>query len=113
VRNDIELPNQCESVDGLAAASTGAAAFRVTSARVQRGRIVVKLTVPSAGTASVKATAGRLKVGGAKRKVSHAGAVTLRIKPSCAAAPKRRLKVTLRIAFNAQTIKRTVTLRHA
>jgi hypothetical protein len=37
--------------------------------------------------------------------------VTLRIKPSRAAARRHRLKVTLKIAFNAQTIKRTVTLR--
>jgi hypothetical protein len=60
----------------------------------------------------VKATAGRLKVGSASRKVSGAGAVTLKIKPSRAAARKHRLKVTLKIAFNAQTTKRTITLRH-
>jgi hypothetical protein len=113
VRNDVDLSNQCESVDGLAAAGTSSsAAFRVTSARVSGGRIVVKLTAPSAGTASVKATAGRLKVGSASRQVGKAGAVTLRIKPSRAAARKHRLKVTLKIAFNAQSVKRTVTLRH-
>ena len=112
VRNDVDLSNQCESVDGLAAGSSPAAAFRVTSARVSGGRIVVKLTAPSAGTASVKATAGRLKVGSASRQVGKAGAVTLRIKPSRAAARKHRLKVTLKIAFNAQSVTRTVTLRH-
>jgi hypothetical protein len=113
VRNDIDLSNQCESVDGLAASSSStAAAFRVSSAKLSGGRIVVKLMAPGAGTASVKATAGRLKVGSAKRKVSGAGAVTLKIKPSRAAARKHRLKVTLKIAFNAQTVKRTITLRH-
>ena len=113
VRNDVDLSNQCESVDGLAAAMPGggASAFSVTSARVSGGRIVVKLTAPGAGTASVKATAGRLKVGSASRQVSGAGAVTLRIKPSRAATRRHRLKVTLKIAFNAQTVKRTVTLR--
>jgi hypothetical protein len=111
VRNDVDLSNQCESVDGLAASSPGTATFTVTSAKVSGGRIVVKLTAPSAGTASVKATAGRLKVGSATRTVSKAGAVTLRIKPSRAAARKHRLKVKLKIAFNAQTVTRTVTLR--
>jgi RTX calcium-binding nonapeptide repeat (4 copies) len=110
VRNDLQLSNQCESIDGLAASSSSGA-FTVTSAKVSGGRIVVKLTAPSAGTASVKATAGRLKVGSAKRKIGGPGAVTLKIKPSRAAARKHRLKVTLKIAFNAQTIKRTVTLR--
>jgi hypothetical protein len=112
VRNDIDLSNQCESVDGLAASSSsGAAGLKVSSAKVSGGRIVVKLSAPSAGTASVKATAGRLKVGSATRTVSKAGAVTLRIKPSRAAARKHRLKVMLKIAFNAQTVTRTVTLR--
>jgi hypothetical protein len=112
VRNDIDLSNQCESVDGLAASSSsGAAGLKVSSAKVSGGRIVVKLSAPSAGTASVKATAGRLKVGSATRTVSKAGAVTLRIKPSRAAARKHRLKVKLKIAFNAQTVTRTVTLR--
>jgi hypothetical protein len=109
VRNDIDLSNQCESVDGLASSSGGAALK--ASAKVSGGRIVVKLSAPSAGTASVKATAGRLKVGSATRTVSKAGAVTLRIKPSRAAARKHRLKVKLKIAFNAQTATRTVTLR--
>jgi hypothetical protein len=113
VRNDVDLSNQCESVDGLAPqSSSGGAAFKVSSAKVSGGRIVVKLIAPSAGTASVKATAGRLKVGGATRVVGKAGAVTLRIKPSRAAARKHRLKVKLKIAFNAQTVTRTVTLRH-
>ena len=112
IRNDLDLSNQCESVDGLAGASTsGAAAFSVTSAKVSGGRIVIKLSAPAAGVASVKATAGRLKVGSASRKVSGPGAVTLRIKPSRAAARHKRLKVTLKIAFNSQTVRRTIKLR--
>jgi hypothetical protein len=112
VRNDVDLSNQCESVDGLAASSSSGTGSLTASAKVSGGRIVVKLTAPSAGTASVKATAGRLKVGSATRQVAKAGAVTLRIKPSRAAARKHRLKVKLKIGFNAQTVTRTVTLRH-
>jgi hypothetical protein len=112
VRNDVDLSNQCESVDGLAASSSSGTASLKASAKVSGGRIVVKLTAPSAGTASVKATAGRLKVGSATRQVAKAGTVTLRIKPSRAATRKHRLKVKLKIAFNAQSVTRTVTLRH-
>jgi hypothetical protein len=111
VVNDVQLSNQCESADGLAAATGVSAAFKVASAKVSGGRIVVRMTVPGPGTASVRATAGRLKVGSATRKVSGAGAVTLRVKPSRAAAARRRIKVSLRIAFNSETVKRSITLR--
>jgi hypothetical protein len=113
IYDSVDLSDQCESVDGLAPApGGGGSAFSVTSVRVSGGRILVKLLAPGAGTASVRAAAGRLKVGSASRKVSGPGAVTLRVKPSRAAARRKRLKVALKIAFNSQTIKRTVTLRH-
>jgi hypothetical protein len=126
--------DRCETA-GIAAVAPGqsapgggpaATAVKVASARVdRRNRIVVRLTVPEAGTASVRATARvrrtRIRVGRASKAVRRAGEVQLRLQPSRRARRAlgvgNRLKVSLRIAFQPRNgaapsaQARSVTLR--
>jgi hypothetical protein len=125
VFDSVSLSDQCEGVLGTPGgpAQGGAKPFGVASAKVdRRRRIRVRLNVPGPGTARVRATAPGLRVGGASRKVTRAGTVTLTVRPARAAkrALRRygRLRVTLRVRFQPQagaatTVSRRVTLRRS
>jgi hypothetical protein len=109
VENSVYLSDQCESVDGLAAAAGAAApaaTFKVVSARAdRRRRVTVRVTVPGPGKVTVRG--GGLR---ASRTASAPGRVKLRLKPS------RRARLRLRITFapaagTPVTVSRTVRLR--
>jgi hypothetical protein len=108
IYDSVTLVDQCEGHTGTPAtpsgAGAGASAFAVTAAKVdRRGRIVVRLTAPGKGKATVRARSRRIAVGSASRRVSRAGKVTLLVAPSRAAKralrSRGRLAVTLNVAF--------------
>ena len=110
VYDSATLVDQCEGVLGQPSGpsgSSGAAALKVSAAKVdRRGRIVVRVTAPGAGTLSARARASRIAVGSASREVSGAGKATLTLKPSRAA--KRALRARKRLAVSV-----TVTFKPA
>lgn len=122
----------CESVDRSAAASgtasgTGsrtASKLSIVAVACDRaGRLVVRLSLPTRGAASVTATAKlghrTARVARTRAKVRSAGRLRVTLKPTAAArrAVKRRaLAVTVKVAFTphggaAQTVRRTVKVR--
>ena len=123
----LSLSDVCESVDGPVAGAAlaagggssapAASSFAVASARAdRRKRIVVRLTVPGAGTVVARGP----RVARVSRTVSGPGEVKLTLKPTRAAkrelARRGRVKVAVRITFKPRsgsplTTKRTVTLR--
>jgi hypothetical protein len=109
--------DQCETVDAAGASgtpsSTALSIAAVTADR--RGRLTVRLTVPSAGEADVSAARGKRRIARARRSVRAAGSVRLTLKPT-RALPHRTTNVTVRVKFTpsggkAQTVSRTVKLR--
>jgi hypothetical protein len=107
--NWVDLSDQCESVDGLAAAAgtaAPAATFKFVSAKADaRRRVTVRVTVPGPGKVTVRAPGLR-----ASRTVRAAGSVKLRLKPS------RRARLKLKITFapaggTPVTLTKTVRLR--
>jgi hypothetical protein len=121
----LSLSDVCESVDGPVAgggapAAAGAPArqsFAVASARAdRRKRIVVRVTVPGAGTVVARGS----RITRVSRAVDGPGEVKLTLRPTRAAkralARRHKLKVALRLTFRPRggapvTAKRTVTLR--
>jgi hypothetical protein len=88
----------------------------------RKGRIVVRLSAPAAGRATVTATAriGRRtsRIARARKSARAAGPLRLTLEPRARArrALRRRLKVTVRVAFTPsggqeQSVRRTVSLR--
>jgi Ca2+-binding RTX toxin-like protein len=94
--------DQCETLDAAGAggtpSSTALSIAAVTADR--RGRLTVRLTVPSAGKADVSATVRRARIARTRRTVRAAGSVRLRLKLK-RALPRRTTKVTVRVRFTA------------
>jgi hypothetical protein len=112
IYDSVTLVDQCEGHVGTATgpgSSAGGAAFRVAGATVnRRGKIVVRVTCPEPGRATVRASARlgrsiRLTVGSSSRSVSRAGKAKLTVAPSRAAKravrSRGRLTVSLKVAF--------------
>lgn len=112
VENWVDLSDQCESVEGLAAGSAGSsgapasATFKVISAKPdRRHRITVRVSVPGPGRVTVRAP--RLR---ASKTARAAGEVKLRLKKSRRA--RLRLKITFKpVSGPAVTVHRTVRIR--
>ena len=110
VYDSVTLVDQCEGVlgrpTGPAGSGNSSGAVRLKLSALQtdrRGRIVVRLTAPGAGTLSARARAPRMAVGAATRRVSRAGKATLKLTPSRAAKralrSRKRLAVSVTVTF--------------
>jgi len=110
VYDSVTLVDQCEGVLGRptgpagSGGSSGAAGLKVSALKTdRRGRIVVRLTVPRAGTLSARARARHMAVGAATRTVSRPGRATLTLTPSQAAKralrSRKRLAVSVTVTF--------------
>jgi Ca2+-binding RTX toxin-like protein len=107
--------DQCESVDGAAG---GGAAFAVLGITADRhGRLVIRLSLPSAGSVAATATARahRIARGRASFRLGRRR-MTLKLTRAAKRELRRGLKVTVRVAFTptggkAQSARKTLTLR--
>ena len=122
IYDDVDLSNQCESVDRAGGGAAAAVPALRMTAVAARGRITVRVAVPAPGVVTVRAVSGRLRVGSVSRRAAASGELKLTLRPSRAArralARRHRLRVTVRVGLRPASgprpadRSRTVTLRH-